>query len=381
MDLSQRKLYHEVTPTSEQERYREFAQPTFLISVGEGRSLVKNSVRILGDVRVLATGVQTTAGRLFNRNAGAHSFFDAVTTSFAGGQSKGSVGGQIENLTNYSRWVAMNGEGSLSELDMLNGENQCELRGVNNVTMSDYAEGITSTAGGGGTDLNPAVDADFSIKPEICVNRMSGGDLPFAKSGIVTVMTSLARNAQALFGALQDVNTTYELRNLRCTYMSVPDAKVPQPTVMQIEYPIKSNILTGTATLSTNVPAVCSGVSMNFIQTQHFGVNVFDSNRLENPAQLQSVQFIMNDKTNSLVTYKIEDQTEMLERFVDSLYNSGRNQVSLDKFRSNNAWGCGLSFGEGVDLSSNRFTFQIVSGINNTYPCNIYQYFHSAVSV
>ena len=67
MDLSQRKLYHEVTPTSEQERYREFAQPTFLISVGEGRSLVKNSVRILGDVRVLATGVQTTTGRLFNR--------------------------------------------------------------------------------------------------------------------------------------------------------------------------------------------------------------------------------------------------------------------------------------------------------------------------
>ena len=78
-----------------------------------------------------------------------------------------------------------------------------------------------------------------------------------------------------------------------------------------VEYPIKSNILTGTATLSTNIPAVCSGVSINFIQTQHFGVNVFDSNRLENPAQLQSVQYIMNDKTNSLITHKLEDQTEI----------------------------------------------------------------------
>lgn len=378
MDLRQRKLYHQVTPTSEQSIYNEMTQPTFLISVGAGRSLVKNSVRLLGDIRILNAGAQSTGGRLFNRNAGAHVFFDAITTSFAGGQAKDSVGGQIENLTNYSRWVAMNGVASLNELDMLNGENQCELRGVNNAVMADYAGGVTPTATGGNPLL---VDTDFSLKPEICINRMSGGDLPFEKSGIVTVMTSLARNAQALFGAAQDINTTYELRNLRCTYMSVPDAKVPQPTIMNIEYPIKSNILTGTATLSTNVPAVCSGVSMNFIQTQHYGVNVFDSNRLENPAQLQSVQFIMNDKTNSLVTYKIEDQTEMLERFIDSLYNSGRTQVSLDKFRSNNAWGCGLDFDGGVDLSSNRFTFQIVSGINNTYPANVYQYFHSSVSL
>ena len=378
MDLRQRKLYHQVTPTSEQQVYNQMNQPTFLISVGSGRSLVKNSVRILGDVRVLNGGARTTAGRLFNRNAGAHVFFDAITTSFAGGPGKGSVGGQIENLTNYSRWVAMNGVASLNELDMLNGENQCELRGVNNAVMADYANGVTPSATGG----NPlVVDTDFSLKPEICINRMSGGDLPFDKSGIVTVMTSLSRNAQALFGANQDINTTYEIRNLRCSYMSVPDAKTPQATVMNIEYPIKSNILTGVATLSTNVPAVCSGVSMNFIQTGHYGVNVFDSNRLENPAQLQSVQFMMNDKTNSLITYKLEDQTEMLERFVDSLYNSGRNQVSLDKFRSNNAWGCGLNFDGGIDLSSNRFTFQIVSGINNTYPANVYQYFHSSVSV
>tara|TARA_R110000744_G_scaffold30823_2_gene72803 strand:- start:1920 stop:3056 length:1137 start_codon:yes stop_codon:yes gene_type:complete len=378
MDLRQRKLYHQVTPTSEQQIYNEFNQPTFLISVGSGRSLVKNSVRILGDVRVLNAGAQSTGGRLFNRNAGAHVFFDAITTSFSGGQGRGSVGGQIENLTNYSRWVAMNGVGSLNELDMLNAENQCELRAVTNAVMADYGSGITPTNPGG----TPLIqDPDFSLKPEICLNRMSGGDLPFDKSGIVTVMTSLARNAQALFGANQDVNTTYELRNLRCTYMSVPDSKTPEPTVMNVEYPIKSNILTGTATLSTNIPAVCSGVSINFIQTQHFGVNVFDSNRLENPAQLQSVQYIMNDKTNSLITHKLEDQTEILENFVDSLYNSGRNQVSLDKFRSNNAFGCGLSFDGGIDLSSNRFTFQIVSGINNTYPCNVYQYFHSSVSL
>ena len=378
-DLRQSKLYHEVKPSSEQQVYTEMNQPTFLISVGSGRSLVKNSVRLIGDIRVkLDANNVNTGGRLFNRNAGAHVFFNSVTTSFAGGQGPGAASGIIENLQSYPRWVAMNGVASLNELDMLNGKNQCELRGVNNAVMADYAEAITSDLG---TGTDPTQDPDFSLKPECCLNRMTGGDLPFNKTGIITLMTSLSRNMEALFGGNQDINTNYEIRNLRCTYRSVLDSKVPEATVMNLEYPIKTNILTGTATLSTNVPAVCSGVSMNFIQTQHVGAQVFDSNRMENPAQLQSIHFMMNDKTNSLVTYKLEDTTEILERFVDSLYNSGHNQVSLDKFRSNNAFGAGLNFDGGVDLSSNRFTVQVASGINNAYPCNVYQYFHSSVSV
>ena len=65
MDLRQRKLYHQVTPTSEQSIYNEMTQPTFLISVGAGRSLVKNSVRLLGDIRILNAGAQSNGGRLF----------------------------------------------------------------------------------------------------------------------------------------------------------------------------------------------------------------------------------------------------------------------------------------------------------------------------
>lgn len=377
-DLRQRKVYHEVKPSAEQDTYVEFAQPRFQISVGDGRSLVKNSVRILADVAVESSGVRTTNGILFNRNAGAHVFLNTVQTTFAGGPGTGSVGGIIETLTNYPRWVAMNAVGSLNELDMLNGENQCELRAPNDATVVKYANGITPNLT---TGTPVTLDADFSIKPEIGLNRMSGGDLPFNKTGIISVMCTLARNSHALFGYNQDANASYTLKNLRCTYMSVPDAKTPEPSVMNIEYPISSNILTGSATLSTNVAAVCSGVTTNFISTHHSGVNVFDSNALENPYQLQSVHFIMNDKTNSLVTYKIEDQTEMLERAVDSLYNSGRNQVSLNTFRNNQSFCVGLDFDGPVDLSSNRFTFQINSGISNIYPCNIHQYFHSTVSV
>ena len=63
------------------------------------------------------------------------------------------------------------------------------------------------------------------------------------------------------------------------------------------------------------------------------------------------------------------------------MYNSGHNQVSIDKYRANNSFIAGLDFDGGVDLSQNRFTFQVVSGVNNTNPVNVYSYFHSAVTV
>ena len=378
-ELQQNKLYHQTEPQSIQTAYTSQNQVDFLISCGTGRSLLKNSVRIVGDIAVFkANGDRVDGGVQFNRNTGAHAFFSNMTTSFAGGQGANPVGGQIENLQNYPRWVAMSAVASLNEFDMTNASNQCELRGVNNLIMADYAEGIAPDL----TKGTPVIlDFDFSIKPECCLNRMAGNNLPFSKTGIITLQSSLSRDMECLFGAQQLASTYYEIKNLRCLYQSMPDSLTPSPTAMLIEYPIKSNILSGTATLSTNVPAVCQGVSTNFILTNHESVQVFDSYRLENPTQLQSVSYIMNDKTNSLVTYELTDFTEILERFISSMYNTGRNQVSLDKFRSNNSFCCGLDFDGDVDLSGNRFTFQIVSGIGNTFPMNVFQYFHSQVTV
>ena len=378
-DLQQNKLYHQTEPQSIQSVYTSQNQVDFLISCGVGRSLLKNSVRVVGNISVKRVdGTRAQGGILFNRNCGAHAFFSNMTTSFAGGQGANPVGGQIENLQNYPRWVAMSAVASLNENDMLNASNQCELRGVNQAVMNDYSSGIFSQITTGNQVI---VDPDFSFKPECCLNRMSGNHLPFNKTGIITLQSSLARDMDALFGHNQLATSYYEITNLRCLYQSVPDSLTPAPTAMLIEYPIKSNILSGTATLSTNVPAVCQGVSMNFILTNHESVQVFDSYKLENPTQLQSVSYIMNDKTNSLITYQLTDFTEILERFIDSMWNTGRNQVSLDKFRSNNSFCCGLDFDGDVDLSGNRFTFQIASGVGNTYPMNVFQYFHSQVTV
>lgn len=372
-DLQQRVLYHQSEPVSVQSVYNQFNSVDFIISVGEGRSLVENSVRVNADLRVLqaADGTVSTARRTFDRNVGGHAFFSNMAVST---QNQGL----LENSQGYCRMVAQDSIASLNEYDLLDSRNQCELKATNQQISTDYCQGFNPTLT---TGTAVAVDADFSIKPLICLNKMDR-DLPFDKTGVVTLSANLARNVDAIFGQLQDDATSYELRNIRVTYKSIPDPKNPAPCNMGIVQNVKSNMLSGTTTISVNAPIVAQSVAMNFIPVAHDSVNVFNSYKLENIKGFNEVQFQMNESTsNSLITYVLSDQTEILQRFIDAIRDTSHNQVSIDKFRSNGGWGMGLKFDEPTDLSNNRFTCQIQSGVDNTYPVNVYMYFFGAIAV
>ena len=372
-DLQQRVLYHQVTPQSEKTTYTQFDQCSFLLSVGTGRSLLPQSVRVLGDIR-LNRGADKygDGGQCWDKNIGAGSFIDSISV-----QTQNQ--GLLENIQNYARYVAMDSCATLNELDMLNSINMCELKVVNELQALTLAKGIAPSL----TTGTPVVrDPDFSVKPLCCVNKMSR-DLPFDKSGIVTLQLNLQRDMTAVFGSAQDSNTTYEIRNLRVTYKSIADPQDPTPTEMGVVYNIKSNILSGTASISANVPAVCDSVAISFIQDQHDSVPVYNSYKLENVQGLEEVQYLFNDSTNSLIAYVIRDQTEMVERFLDAISNSSHNQVSQQKWRSNGGFALGLNFEEPVDLSTNRFTMQLGSAATNLnqYPINCYMYFMARASV
>lgn len=371
-DLQQRVLYHQVTPQSEKSSYTQFDQCSFLISVGAGRSLLPQSVRVLGDIRVLNGGLRTTEGRCWDKNIGAGSFIDSISV-----QTQNQ--GLLENIQNYARYVAMDSCATLNELDMLNSLNMCELKTVNELQALTLAQGIAPSITPGTANIR---DPDFSIKPLCCLNKMSR-DLPFDKSGIVTLQLNLQRDMTALFGAFQDGNTNYGIFNLRVTYKSIADPKDPSPTEMGIVYNVKSNILSGTASISANVPAVCDSVAVSFIQDQHDSVPVYNSYKLENVQGLEEVQYLFNDSTNALIAYVIRDQQEMVERFLDSISNSSHNQVSQQKWRSNGGFALGLNFETPVDLSKNRFTMQLGSSATNLnqYPINCFMYFFARAQV
>tara|TARA_R110001632_G_scaffold223506_1_gene355375 strand:- start:874 stop:2019 length:1146 start_codon:yes stop_codon:yes gene_type:complete len=368
-DLRQSIIYHQVEPQATQDTYTEFDNVDFVINVGEGRRLLNNSVRVLGDLRVTSNGAAVSAVNIgFDRCAGAHAFVDSVQVSSL-------QQGLIESITNYGRYVSMSSHASENRLDLLNSDKICELKGYTDIWTNLVGQQINTYAGDSGGTATPA-DVDFSMKPNCCLSKMSGDDLPSSKTGAITLTLNLARNRIALMGSGQTAASTYELRNLRVSYRSVADDGSASQTAMRTIYNIKSNILSGNASISANVPALCSSVVMSFCDTRHENSIVDNALALEEPQALTEVQYLFNDQTNSLITYVLSDRTEMLERFIDAMSTSGHNQVAKDVFKANQGFALGLDFDGLVDLSRNRFTVQLQTGANNV-PSNAYLYFSS----
>ena len=370
-DLMQRVTHSQVEPNSKQTSYTQFDSPVFTISAGDGRSIVRNSIRIVADLRVLSdtSATRSTGGRTFDKNVGGSAFIQSCSV-------RTQMQGNLETIDNFARYVKTDSCASKNEYDMLNASNACELMCVNEIQAEKYCNGVAPTLGTGTAVIK---DIDFSIKPQICLNKTSR-DLPHSKTGEIELQINLAKNQDALYGSSQDANTNYELRNLRCQFKTIPEQKDPAPVVMDVVYNVKSNMLSGSSSISANVPAPCRAMVANFIQVQHNSVNVFNSLALEDVNKLAEVQMLFNESvSNSLIAYNITDQTEMLERFIDAMSESSHNQVSKDKWKSNDAWALGLNFEDEVDLSQNKFTLNIRTNANNinTYPYDVYLYFFS----
>ena len=93
-------------------------------------------------------------------------------------------------------------------------------------------------------------------------------------------------------------------------------------------------------------------------------------------------KFIFNNSNSEYVSYIIDSQQEAVKRAIDSLKDSGHNQVNGTALDTNQHLIHGLSFGEMIDLSNQRFSIQIDAplGVSSANPMILYAYFHSLVS-
>ena len=363
-------IYHSAVPEATQATYIEYNNVDFVLNVGPGRSLMKNSVRLCGNVEITSDGTTRSAGDVFFDHAiGIHATVSSCQTSF--GNS-----GMKENIMNYARWVKMQAIGTIYEDDYNNASHQVELRAVNENVSGLLAQGEVTLSTTPVTD-----DMDFAMKPNCILSKMSGDHLPFEKSGEIRLTFNLARNMSALMGANQGNASTYALKNLHVSYNSVPTEGDPmtKQTTMRSVYNVKSTILSGSANISAQVPATVDSVSCSFQRQIDENVNVFNNYACSMVQGIRRVQFEFNDSTNKYVAYNENDLTSMIHRYIDSFENTGHNQMKLDTFRSNNGFGIGQKFAGFVDLSNQRFGVQLTSDVNNTRPMNLYLYFHSVV--
>ena len=374
-------VYHSADPESLQSSYIEYNNVDFVLNVGEGRSLVQNSVRILGDVLITTDGNTRVAsagdpgGIYFDYRIGIHAVVDSCQVSFGGGNSPGIK----ENIQNYARWVGMTSIATDNEDDMLNASKQVELRAPNEKASDLLARGLVTD--NSGTKITE--DMDFAFKPACILNRMVGDHLPLEQSGEIRLTLNLARNISALMGASSDSNSTYQISKLRCSYQSIATVGNPMDNKISMRsvYNVKSSVQSAFANVQAQVPAICDACSVSFQRQEDENVPILNNYSSEKVPGIRELQFLFNDSTNKYITYQINDQNEMLHRYIDSFSNTGHNQANLDTFRGNGGWGVGLNFQGFTDLSQQRFGLQLTSNITNLSPYNVYMYFHSVVSV
>ena len=382
-------LYHSVEPQNLKEKYQQYENIDFVLSF-EGRSLELGSVRIEGEWEVTTDANQalpfgsrrddnTDDIILYDRFVGAHSLIESLSVSMSGSQ--------IDHVQDYARFIKMKTTATKSQTDMFNAENACEMKVpsyelAREQLMGEVVPADPGNNGAGDSLYDPMRNnPDFSIKP-VCVLNNASGAVPYRKSGDIHLTINLARVGAALFGFDVDNDVNYSVKNLRVFFRSAADAgpQFDQPILATRVLSVKQNFDTTNASLQVRVPAVCNGVSVSALETAKVNsltANVLDLDKIESVTQ---VEYLFNDATNQLITYRLRSQPEWIERYLDSFKDGeNKNAATFSNITSNNAWGLGLNFGGAIDLSNQNFALQI--NREDTTPYTMYFYFHSFVTL
>jgi len=361
--------YAKIDPEQVKDVYVEYDTVDFMIATD--RNVIANSIRIEGDLRVKIDGTNRPGqnGFLFYEpNVGIHGVVESVSTQLGGG------GEVVEFLQHYPRYVNMVEKATNSKDDYFQSSKICELKTASYEQTLDVMRGKMLR-----NNTNTISDGDFSFKPMFCLNRMSGKSLSLAPyNNLIKVSVQLARNKAFFCGAGSNDATTYELRNLKMTYRTLPAE--PTPNVMANSYvSLKQTLESPSVSISSRVPAIASGVSVTYLEQASEFSNVNNNYQLEKIPRAQSLKFMFNNIENNFVTYEILDEGEMVQGYLESLKSSGLNQVDPTQQHGKSGYGHGASFRGMVDLRQSKFTMELESGID--LPIIAFMFFHSMVNL
>ena len=378
--------YHRVVPENSVQSgdgFSEFNNIQFVLT-GPSRVLVKNSIRIEAELEVFSTGTTRVVGTVlagagnaqytdsigFENKIGAHSFFESFTVE--------NEQGQIQSLQHYPRYCNMISSATLAEADMLNSNLICELRGAHFYNSKIQCESVSSN---NGVNADQKVNNEFSIKPLICLNQVSeeSGNYSFDKNGVVRINMNLARNGHALFGRSMQADSSYKLKNVVIRYVTLPEIKAEPPMMMNSYAAIKSSVLSEQSHIQARVPAKSvNAVVLSFIAQNNFNSQTANAYQLEKLPNIDNVEYLFQDSFNNNITYRIDSETDMLERGISSLGYNGHTTSTSRNLRANQGFIIGQQFDVPLDLSNQKFSVNINSGASTLISANprfVYLYF------
>lgn len=349
--------YRSVVPENSRDQYVEWNNVDFVMSF-PNQKVALNTIRIEGVAKFYnADNVEITTEKVqMDRLAGAHSFFQNVST-FINGQS-------VDNIIEYPRMVKTMIAASENDNDMNNASNVCELKATNDMIAGQLLkrEQIDVSTSGG----TQSVPADFSIKPMIALNRnvsVNNNLLSYDQTGDIRVSVQLARNENVMYGVQCETGFNYILSELRLTYMTYPDDGEREKVVLMRTTSAQQSFAGQTAQLNMNSNILASSVFGSFILVSEQSQPAINNLKLAKPPVPNTVQFAWNNALNEYLTYELRSQTEMIDNFLDAVSFSGKNQASLNAIASNNGFGIGMRMGDDVDMMSNDLTVILNSSV------------------
>ena len=204
----------------------------------------------------------------------------------------------------------------------------------------------------------------------------------YATTGDVRLSLNLGRNAEVLYGADMTATISYVLTNVRVCFTSVPQPAKQSPVSLRSSICLKSNLNSTLATTTNRVPAICDSCSISFMELSHENSLRFKNTELEPVPNMDALRFNFNSSTNKYLAYELKTNPEIIGEGLKALAQGTQsNNVTLDKLAANKGMVAGLLFGESVDLSRQRFSIQVASGIKSSQPFVMYAYFHSLISL
>jgi len=354
--------------------YGEYDNVDFVLSF-QNKSIQLGSIRLEGDLNIQQGGLGLYAPAnkskdiKFDNFVGAHTFIESIQTSM--GQP---VGGEvIENLTEYPRYVKMKTTASTSQTDNFNSSNVCELKAPNDSHLKAILKG-------GAVETQPAVEQrtlpDFSIKPHICLNSVDAR-LPYRRSGDIRVSLNLNRLAGALYGLDVNNQTSYKITNLQLTYNCYEDDGDNEAVVLRTVMNIKQSVLSAFSNTASKVPAVVNSVSCSFNRQDRENAYTWNNTALFKVPNVSELQFLFNDSLNKGIAFVLRDNEEVVNRYIESFMDTGKNEMSPQRIAANEGYGVGLRFDDYIDLRNQKFNTQLTSELSSNTPLIMYMYFHS----
>ena len=190
--------------------FSEFNTADFILT-GPDRKYLKNSLRLEGTIVVKKNNVEKVLVDDFRLDnmIGFHAMIESISTDI---QSLS----QIENLNQYPVYAKMQASSGMNAEDFCRADYIAEGRGPVDANGKYVLEAVAaSNKQATGAAAVQTSEAPFCLKPNMCLNRMTGGDYSFDKYGYIRVSMNFARSNHFMFGQDCDGTMSYEVKNLK----------------------------------------------------------------------------------------------------------------------------------------------------------------------